>query len=289
MSQENDRLTVTMFLAGLFHLILILGVTFAPPRSDTSEVPTLEVLLVDNSLPDSADNRHASYLSDRTQQGSGNASDGRTREPGAGSAPQSASGEKRPAPEQSARRHDEDGNLIVTRAAATRYVADPADMTLPPLPRELVAGMPTPFAGRDPHAALALKGRERRDLLVTPSTRASDVATYLEGWKRRIEQVGTLNFPNEARRRHLSGNPLVLVVLASNGGLVRVDIRRSSGHAELDQAALDILKLATPFESFPPELAERYDVLRFAYEWEFVAGELAGSSVELPAETAVPE
>lgn len=289
MAQPNDRLTVTLFLAGLFHLIVILGVTFAPPPSETSEVPTLEVLLVDNSLPDSARNERASYLSDRTQQGSGNATDGRTRQPGAGSAPANAPGEKSPAPDVSQRSLDPDGNLIVTRAAATRFVADPADMALPPLPEELEAGVPSPFSGLDSNAALALKGPERRELLVTPSTRASDVATYLDGWKRRIEQVGTLNFPNEARRRHLSGNPLVLVVLASNGGLVRADIRRSSGHGELDQAALDILKLATPFESFPPELALRYDVLRFSYEWEFVAGQLAGSTVEMPADGAVPE
>ena len=289
MSQTNDRLTVTMFLAGLFHLIVILGVTFAPPSSDTSEVPTLEVLLVDNSLPDSAENPAASYLSDRTQQGSGNATDGRTRQPGAGAAPDSAPGEQSPAPDVSQPSYDEDGNVIATRADATRFVADPADMALPPLPEELETGIPTPFSGLDPDAALALKGRERRELMVTPSTRASDVATYLDGWKRRIEQVGTLNFPNEARRQHLSGNPLVLVVLASNGGLVRADIRRSSGHAELDRAALDILKLATPFESFPAELARRYDVLRFSYEWEFVAGQLAGSSVELPADGAVPD
>jgi len=288
MSQPADRLTVTMFLAGLFHLILILGVTFAPPVSDTSEVPTLEVLLVNNSLPDSAANEQASYLSDRTQQGSGNSKDGRTRQPGSGAAPEDKAGEKTPAPEAPQPSYDEDGNVIVTRAAATRFVANPTDMSLPPLPQELEAGMPTPFSGLDPNAALELKGRERRELLVTPSTRATDVAKYLDSWKRRIEQVGTLNFPNEARRRHLSGNPLVLVVLASNGGLVRADIRRSSGHAELDQAALDILKLATPFESFPPELAGRYDVLRFAYEWEFVAGRLAGSSVEVPA-NAVPE
>ena len=289
MSQSNDRLTVTMFLVGLFHLIVILGVTFAPPASDTSEAPTLEVLLVDNSLPDSAENLHASYLSDRTQQGSGNATDGRTRQPGAGSAPENAPGEKSPEPDASRPSYDEQGNLIVTPAGATRFVANTADMALPPLPEELKTGIPTPFDGLDPNAALALKGRERRELLVTPSTRASDVATYLDGWRRRIEQVGTLNFPNEARRQHLSGNPLVLVVLASNGGLVRADIRRSSGHAELDQAALDILRLATPFESFPAELSRRYDVLRFSYEWEFVAGHLAGSSVGLPADGAVPE
>jgi hypothetical protein len=43
---------------------------------------------------------------------------------------------------------------------------------------------------------------------------------------------------------------------------------------------MDILKLATPFEAFPEDLAARYDVLRFAYEWRFVSGRLAGSSVE---------
>lgn len=286
MSQSSDRLTVTVFLAGLFHLIVILGVTFAPPVSDPSIVPTLEVLLVDSSLPESAANDRASYLAARTQQGSGNAADGRTREPGAGAAPADARGETAPGREPAPEDRATDENLLASAGRASRHAPDPVRA---PLPEALDAGIPTPFAGADPDAALALKGRERRQLLVTPSTRASDVAVYLDAWKRRIEQVGTLNFPNEARRRHLSGNPLVLVVLASNGGLVRADVRRSSGHAELDQAALDILKLATPFEAFPQELAARYDVLRFSYEWEFVAGRLTGSAVEVPAGAAGPE
>jgi protein TonB len=63
---------------------------------------------------------------------------------------------------------------------------------------------------------------------------------------------------------------------------VRADVRGSSGHGELDRAAMDILKLATPFEPFPPALAARHDVLRFAYEWQFVGGRLEGSAVEVP-------
>jgi periplasmic protein TonB len=282
MSQSTDRLTVTMFLAGLFHLIVILGVSFTPPVGDSSVVPTLEVLLIDNSLPDSASNERASYLSERTQQGSGNAADGRTREPGQGAVPQDASDEADAARDPVTETADADDTVLASRGRSTRFVAD-TESAAEPLPRELEAGFPSPFSGSDADADLALKGPERRELLVTPSTRASEVAVYLDAWKRRIEQVGTLNFPNEARRRHLSGNPLILVVLASNGGLVRADVRRSSGHSELDQAAMDILKLATPFEAFPPELAARYDVLRFSYEWEFVAGRLAGSAVELPA------
>lgn len=38
---SGDRLTVTLFLAALFHLIVILGISFAPPAADTGTVPTL--------------------------------------------------------------------------------------------------------------------------------------------------------------------------------------------------------------------------------------------------------
>jgi periplasmic protein TonB len=284
---SRDRLTVTLFLAGVFHLILILGISFAPPPAGSGDVPTLEVLLVNNPLPDAQENPGANYLAERTQKGSGNSPDGRTRQPSAGSGPETLQG----APEGGAELPAPDGRpggagaLLTGRGGPTRFVAEPAerDSARPHLPREVVAGSAVPFSGMDPDAELQLKGAPRRELVVTPNTQTSDVAVYLDAWKRRIEQVGTVNFPNAARRSKLSGNPVVEVVLASGGGLVRADVRRSSGHGELDRAAMDILKLAAPFDAFPKELAARHDVLRFAYEWQFVGGRLAGSSVAAPA------
>jgi protein TonB len=178
-----------------------------------------------------------------------------------------------------------DGELLTGRGGQSRFVAAPAeaDSARPLLPRETVAGSAVPFSGMDPDAELQLKGAPRRELVVTPNTQTSDVAVYLDAWKRRIEQVGTVNFPNAARRSKLSGNPVIEVVLASSGGLVRADVRQSSGYGELDAAAMDILKLASPFDAFPEELAAKHDVLRFAYEWQFVGGRLAGSTVTLPA------
>ena len=82
---SGDRLTVTLFLAGIFHLILILGISFAPSAADSGAVPTLEVLLVNNSLPDTYTNEHADYLAERTQEGSGNSPNGKTARPSAGS------------------------------------------------------------------------------------------------------------------------------------------------------------------------------------------------------------
>ena len=64
---------------------------------------------------------------------------------------------------------------------------------------------------------LALRGRTLSDDRLLADTRESQIAGYLDGWKRRIEQVGTLNFPNEARRRSLSGNPVLEVAISANG------------------------------------------------------------------------
>jgi len=285
---SRDRLTVTLFLAGLFHLIVILGISFAPPAADSGSVPTLEVLLVNNPLPDATQNDSANYLAERTQQGSGNSPDGRTRRPIAGDAPETLAGAADggtapPAPEGQT---GGDGELLTSRASARRLVAASVDAQAAPamLPRETVAGSTFPFAGIDQDSELQLKGAPRRELVVTPNTRVSGVAVYLDAWKRRIEQVGTVNFPNAARRSKLSGNPVVEVVLAASGGLVRANVSRSSGHGELDRAAMDILRLATPFEPFPEALAARHDVLRFSYEWQFVGGRLAGSTVEVPVE-----
>jgi protein TonB len=283
---SGDRLTVTLFLAALFHLIMILGISFAPPTSDSGAVPTLEVILVSDSLPDSLTNDSANYLAERTQQGSGNSPDGQTRRPQAGNADETLAGapeggREMPSPES---REGGEGELLAGRGGEPRFVGARTDQeAAAALPLETFAGSSSPFAGSDTDTELRLKGAPRRELVVTPNTRISEVALYLDAWRQRIEQVGTVNFPNAARRSSLSGNPVIEVVLASSGGLVRADVRRSSGFGELDRAAMDILKLATPFEAFPEELAAKYEVLRFAYEWRFVGGRLAGSSVEVPS------
>jgi protein TonB len=283
---SGDRLTVTLFLAGVFHLILILGISFAPPAASPGDGPTLEVLLVNSSLPDAMLNERANYLAERTQQGSGNSADGRTRQPmaGAGAEAMPGTAEGGVAAPATAGRIQGDGELLTGRGGPPRYIGETADADVAPAvePLETFAGLPSPFAGSDENSELELKGVPRRELVVTPNTRTSEVAVYLDAWKRRIEQVGTINFPNAARRSKLSGNPVIEVVLASSGGLVRADVRRTSGYGELDRAAMDILRLATPFEAFPEELAARHDVLRFAYEWQFVGGRLAGSAVEIP-------
>ena len=58
----------------------------------------------------------------------------------------------------------------------------------------------------------------------------------------------------------------------ADGHLEEISVRRSSGHAELDNAAVRIVRLASPFDPFPPAMRDRYPMLRFAYEWRFLGG-----------------
>lgn len=288
-TRPADRMLTTLFLAGLFHLIVILGVSFTLPAArDRGDAPTLEVLLVSEALPESMANEDARYLSQRTQQGAGNLREaGRSRVPTAADAPIDQAGEREgDAGAESGGPSGGEAAAIESRAAGRlRYSADAAESDVPAAaaPRQLLAGAEATLPSSADDAELRLRGPARRELLVTPSTRQSEVAVYLDAWKRQVERVGTLNFPTAARRSRLSGSPVVEVALASDGRLAEARVRRSSGHAELDQAALEVLRLAAPFDPFPRELAVRHDGLRFAYEWHFEGGQLTGSAVRVPA------
>jgi len=289
----DDRLSVMLLLAGLFHLIIILGVSFTVlTQDDDGAAPTLEVLLVSEALPESAANDRARYLAQRTQQGAGNTQDAsRSQLPTLSNAALDNPGELDglSAQDPFAGPAGGEAEQLVTAADArgARYLAEAEAVAAVPAesPRQLLAGAETALPSSEDDPELRLKGPQRRELMVSPSTRESAATLYIDGWRRRVERVGTLNFPNQARRRGLSGNPVIEVALSADGQLADMKVRRSSGHPDLDQAALQILRLSAPFEPFSRDLAARYDVLRFAYEWQFVGGELTGSTVRLPADS----
>jgi protein TonB len=280
---SEDHLTVFLFVAALLHGLLILGVRFtAPPQSDP--LPTLEVLLVPDG-PNQEANLDAGYIADRNQHGGGTTTDRvRTSLPeptmdlrdarGTGEEEGSAAEESRAsaggATNVSARALDASRALSGQEAVAGATAR--AARNAPPVPEIGVGALAA-------DSRLALRGRELDDDRLLADTRESQIASYLDGWKRRIERVGTLNFPNEARRRSLSGNPVLEVAISANGTLQQVLVRRSSGFSELDHAAMNIVRLASPFDPFPSAMRDSYPVLRFAYEWQFIRGHLGSGAV----------
>ncbi|MGC4029579.1 MAG: TonB family protein [Steroidobacteraceae bacterium] len=273
----RDRLASMLMLAVLLHGIVILGITFAPPgQRDASSDPGIEVLLVSDELPEERSNPDATYLAQRTQSGSGNSSERRAAEIPSAGRPQ-------PPPPPTPSRDTQAGTEPVLSASAesglARIVALPLAEPAPPEVRAAAAAGEA--AGDD---ELRLRGERRDELYVTADTRASRLAPYLDAWRRRVERIGTVNYPSVAQRRGLTGNPVIEVALHRDGHLQSSRIIKSSGHPEIDAAALDILRLASPFDPFPPELARDYRLLRFAYEWQFVGGRVTDTAVSVPRE-----
>jgi protein TonB len=267
----SDRLTAMLFLAVLLHAMILLGVTFIAPDQGGSGAPGMEVLLVTEDIPESRRNDAAAYMAQRAQKGSGNTTLNVTETPASIAAAGAAGTD---ATDAAAARRPPAGGAALTSSASDadiRYYANPSDSTTA---QALAASARAPRSGRGNGDELVLRGVLRADLWLSPDTRASDLAPYLDRWRRKVERIGTLNYPVAARRVGLSGSPVIEVAIRSDGRLLESTVRRTSGFAELDQAALGILRLASPFDPFPAELAAEHRSLRFSYQWEFTDGRI---------------
>jgi protein TonB len=280
-----DRLLAMLFFTALLHGVIILGLTFKSPIAAHGGAPGLQVLLVSDEVPTAKRNDHATYLAQRTQLGSGN-----TRKSVAPRNPAQApalpqqqgtpQGHLLGAGGPTAGSHAQRVLMSSGWSSVVQYMTDEGSSGNAAR-QPLLLDQPIPdHAGPDDAAGpVRLTGPKRDELWVTPDTRAAIVAPYLVAWRAKVERIGTLNFPAAARAAGAHANPVIEVAIDSRGRLVKAAIRRSSGDPELDQAALSILRLASPFDPFPPQLAHRYRVLRFVYEWQFVGGRVSAGTV----------
>jgi protein TonB len=97
-------------------------------------------------------------------------------------------------------------------------------------------------------------------------------AQYEEDWRVKIERVGTLNYPAEARGR-LYGNLRLTVTIRPDGSVDSIELDRSSGLKVLDAAAFKIVRMATPFAAFPPDIRRDTDLLVITRTWFFGQGD----------------
>ncbi|WP_417581259.1 energy transducer TonB [Nitrincola sp.] len=108
-----------------------------------------------------------------------------------------------------------------------------------------------------------------RRLTSAPSTMAHDDAIYLDNWRRRIETVGNMNYPEEARRNDINGSLRLLVAILPDGSVTDIEVLQSSGHAILDDAAIRIVQMASPFQPFTNEMRRDTDRLEIIRTWKF--------------------
>lgn len=109
--------------------------------------------------------------------------------------------------------------------------------------------------------------RPRRKF-IGASAKEVNYAAYLEAWRQKIERLGTINYPANARGK-IYGSLMLSVAIRKNGTIEKVRVVKSSGHKILDDAALRIIKLGEPYARFPPDIAAETDIIEVNRWWKF--------------------
>ena len=275
---SRERFGFTVFLSICAHAIIILGVGFSYLEEISSE-GTLAITMAQyrsEFAPDDAD-----FLAQENQLGSGNLD-----EKAAPSSPfesdfyEELIQEVRPVP--AAPMTVNDVKVQDTAVISSFQDEDQVRQQLDEVKDErILSERSTPeglsLAIASLQAQLDLQRqryakRPKRYTISSASTRKSQDALYLDRWRRRIEAVGNINYPSEARRRQLYGSLRMLVALLPNGEVESIRILQPSGHSILDQAAVEIVNLAAPFQPFPSELLAVADILEIIRTWRFHEG-----------------
>jgi protein TonB len=273
---DRERLGATMVLSLLLHGLLILGVGFAL-ESAAPVMPTLDVILTQahNALTPA----QADFLAEASNRGGGkddvarrprDSQAGLLPKPEAGVAPKELRAQApRPAPPPSAR-------VLSSTAGPTpipvaRESPATARRALPRGDKLVTEDLAMARLAAEIDASTRLYARRPTRKFVSASTREYAWAGYLRAWVDRVERVGNLNYPDEARRRHLGGTVVINVGIRRDGSIESTAIVRSSGLPLLDDAALRIARLAEPYPPLP-RTREDPDILNVVRTWQFMPG-----------------
>lgn len=291
---SGDRLGLTVFFAVVLHSLIILGISFdiIEPAQPPQKLPGLEITLVQSKADKEI--KDADFLAQASQEGGGESKE-----------------KVRPStPTQSPIPQEEVADVQQTAAPPPMPVNPeaefkPQDIPANPQPgveeiltlrqseQKIAAAIAAPEAKQETRitaAQLLSRSREIASLaaeidqakrvfaqrpkrkIISARTSEYRFASYEQAWRMKVERVGRINFPDEAKRQKLSGSLIMAVTINTDGSIKSLDIRRPSRHKILDDAALRIVRLAAPFSPFSKEMRKDTDELVIIRTWIFEAG-----------------
>lgn len=273
----SDRLSFTIFVAAVLHAILIFGVVFTAPHIEIPHV--MEVTLAQHKSKKA--DKHADFLADANQQGSGSLDKAELITSPQQSRFHADSINEIQPEEQLARREvstAEQKQLLATTGHADRRYNNRKAQELRQEQSELrqaqlaMAWQSDEIASLEARLAAkkqAYAKRPRVRAVSTISTRYDRDAAYVDAFRARVEEVGNKNYPEPARQRKIYGTVRLMVSILANGEIKEIKKLKSSGHAILDQAAEQSVRLAAPFQPFPAAIRRDTDILQIIRTWKF--------------------
>ncbi len=278
MMDVTTRLQLALFLSFTLHSIFLLGVNFKFPDSDKRihDGLPLEVVLVNSKTVSQPLQPDA--LAQANLDGGGN-TDLRRR----AKSPLPVLKKDEQSPDQliQAQRRvaklEAQAHKLMTQAKSTKKLEQQESVPEAEKPK-----METPNAMDLIQSSLeaarleAQIAKEREEYQQRPrrmfiGARAKEYAftRYVDDWRIKVERVGNLNYPDEARRQKIYGSLVLTVSIRADGTVENVEINRSSGQKVLDAAAIRILQLASPFAQFSEEMRKKVDILSITRTWTF--------------------
>ena len=283
---SGERLSFTGFVAVVVHAILILGISFSLYNRNNIP-PTIEVTLsqyTEKEAPTEAD-----YLAQHNQSASGTQE--KKKELTTDKRADFADTVIRDVnPEPPRKQEKQEKKKPDTLVKTSSKEAPPVPENRQPDPEKKTVNEPgeedIPLEENNEIASLKAKLSQQRQqyakrprikTLTSVATRSSADAAYLNLWQEKIELVGNLNYPEEARRKKIYGQLRLLVSLLPDGTVYQIEILESSGKKVLDEAAIRTVRLSAPFAAFPPELRRTVDRLEIIRTWKFEKGDVLTS------------
>ncbi|MCG8016636.1 MAG: energy transducer TonB [Candidatus Thiodiazotropha sp. 'RUGA'] len=268
---QNDILGIGLFVATALHAFVILGITFKPfdPSKPEYQQQSLEVMVVRQPKRQPEEDEQADYLAQVAQSGGG---EKRLQEK-----PQTA---EPPAPPQAAQTPP----ALQQPVSQTQPLTTKQSEQQAPVDSRIVERQPMPTASqllnsKNMEIARLTAELERKSeayaklpkrKAISASTKEYKYASYLDAWRRKVERIGNLNYPDQAKRDRLYGNLVLHVAVKADGSVDQIRVLHSSGHKILDDSAIRIVRLAAPFSPFPNEIRKETDILDITRTWQFL-------------------
>jgi protein TonB len=279
-----DRLGFTIFLAAALHAALILGLGFS--LSEPKQISkTLEITLSTFKSEDKP--KEADFLAQDNQQGSGTLEhkaspktteqapfqDTQVRKVTPASSPPPSTRSEAPKTAVATRTPQPDKTPVKPQKNKPQPQAQPAPVYDSSQLSAEIASLEAELAQQVEQYAK----RPRVSRQNSAATMRDISAWYRDEWRKKVERIGNLNYPDEARRQQIYGSLRMLVVIDRNGAVQELRVLESSGQAVLDEAAMRIVRLAAPFAPFSGELSQKFDQVEIIRTWRFERGDRLSS------------
>lgn len=264
-ASSNESMLVAVLLAVAFHALVILGISFAPEdfSNPDSTLPTLDIVMVEKSAE--LDNEQADYLAASSQAGGGNTREKvpfkEAREQLTPSTPPPTAAPPKP-------------ETLTSTSEKKIQVAEltPSPETPKPSAAELhQRSMELLQLNQQIKQSWQAYSEQPRQTYISAATKKFKYANYMNDWVAKVERIGNLNYPDAARRQGISGKLILDVALRPDGSIYNITVRRPSGHKVLDDAAINIVRLAAPYPPFPEDIRKETDILHITRTWEFLS------------------